>query len=173
MALFMKNFTEAQIKALANAVRDQVEAADEVQDKLYQDALESLGATFAGDIFLNVSTNKVNIPAVVLNAADAYGVTVRCTATLEHEKGLHTWAGFAPVVTTSKGTVQDGYVSAPSFPEDIHFMCGRVIFIATLDTGNGKTYVAGENVSVTVRVNADDMICHHTIDPVTVEINII
>jgi hypothetical protein len=138
------------------------------------DLQNCLGAAMSGDITMSLSVGRTTLSAVALNSADAGTVTVACTAELHYgaDEKRHVWATFTPAFTASKGTVASSGVLAPVLSE-VEFIGGLARFTATISTGSGKVYVPGEALSINARVNSVDLLGSITVEPVTVEIDII
>jgi hypothetical protein len=125
-------------------------------------------AALNGDIAVVKVSGDMTLSAAALNAAAEGTVKKYLVIGLKTSKGVfHNWAAFQPVVTTAE-VVTDAEVDAPTVEEtDPAFVAGRMALTLVLDTDEGATkeYVEDDEVSVTVKVAADDKILGYTVAP--------
>lgn len=125
-------------------------------------------SALTGDMSLTKVSGDMTLSAAALNDAVAGTVKKFLVIGLQNVQALfHNWAAFEPVVTTAEA-VTDSDIDAPEIEEtDPAFEAGRMALTLVLDTDEGATkeYVEDDEVSVTIKVAADDKLLGHTVAP--------
>ena len=129
-----------------------------------------------GDMVLSlIPTGPLSRPAANFNGAAAGALTDRVIVTFKNAGGTNQyWSKFALTVQPAEA-VADLEVGAPTIdPTTVNLKMGRAEFVVIYDTDAGatKTYVAGDSVSVVVRVAADDKLLGWTVSAQTLTINV-
>lgn len=132
---------------------------EDAESKLDIVDLNRLIAALSGSLQLVLDSNGEDITAAELNGGAA-GTVIRSfdveLQTIGGAELVHEWAGLTPDITPSKGTVADGDVANPAIetapPPAIR--SGKMKVNVTFDTDGGatKTYVAAEEMTITIDV---------------------
>jgi len=135
-----------------------------VLQDLVNKQFQALADGLNGKAILKLDSAAENVLASELNAADAGDFTREFDVSLDSSEGSHQWwAAFTPTLTTGK-SANPATASAPTldYPGDIGqtpiFLGGnlRLLVIFDTDAGATKVYAAGDSVTVTIQVAADD-----------------
>jgi hypothetical protein len=156
-----------QIRANLDDLNDTVEELNDCPSRRF---------AMNGSALIILDSAAEDVSAAALNAAAAGTFQRTFTARLETAGGgLHEWAAFDPSVTTTKGTVADGDVAAPTVVGTPLFLGGRLTVTITFDTDAGatKTYVNGENLTAVVAIQAGDTLLGWSVPAVTKTFNVI
>ena len=155
-------------------------AITSIKDRLadLENQVDSIGRFLSGTLRIlpRSKDEPILVKASELNEAVADSFTVTIKALLQSGNAMPAWwANFAPVITASKGTVADGDVLDPTIDGDPAFVDGEVEIPVIIDTDEGatKTYVADEEMTVTIQASGDDTYMGHSVDSVDVTIKVV
>jgi DNA repair exonuclease SbcCD ATPase subunit len=135
------------------------------------------GEAMIGNMHLYADAYEANIEATELNGADAGDCFRDFTISLTRDQVVgeetnhdpHLWCSLKPVLESDKA-VNDSDISIPVVqsyddPEsDPQLYRGSLRLKVIFDTGAGKTYIAGDYLTVTIKVAADDKLLGYTIE---------
>lgn len=174
-------FPSEMVTTLSTEILGLAVKADELQNDLEQarNNLRTLMEGCSGDMELTIIGQALttDVSAAALNVAPAGTLKRTFVVALRTKisKEIHSW-NCSPLVVTPVEAVADAQVAAPVVTPANPMCCdGRVLLTVTFDTDAGatKTYVAGESLTVEVRVAADDKLLGFTVASVTKTFNVV